>query len=187
MTASLQERATVLMSGGLDSSACAHFLAKRGAQVRGLFINHGQAAAQRESIASAAMADFLSIPLDVCVISSSHSFGAGELIGRNAMLIFSALFLASGGSGLLALGVHAGTPYYDCSENFFALASRLVSEISDGKTSLIAPFLGWTKLDVFFYFRDAGLPFELSYSCEKGTDPACGRCASCLDREALKC
>jgi 7-cyano-7-deazaguanine synthase len=182
-----QGQATVLMSGGLDSSACAHFLAKRGVEVCGLFINHGQAAAQRESIAGAAMAHFLSIPLDVCVISSDHSFGAGELIGRNAMLIFSSLFITCGRSDLLALGVHAGTSYYDCSNAFFASASRLVSEITDGKTSLIAPFLNWTKQDVFSYFRDAGLPVELSYSCEKGTDPICGRCASCRDREALRC
>ena len=111
MASNWQGQATVLMTGGLDSSACAHFLSKRGAEVRGLFINHGQAAVQRETIASAAMADFLSIPLDVRVISSDHSFGAGELIGRNAMLIFSALFFTCGRSDLLAFGVHAGTPY----------------------------------------------------------------------------
>jgi 7-cyano-7-deazaguanine synthase len=187
MASSLRGQATVLMSGGLDSSACAHFLANHGVRVSGLFINHGQAAAQRESIASAAMADFLSIPLDVCMLSSDRSFGAGELIGRNAMLIFSALFLTRGNSDLLALGVHAGTPYYDCSDAFFALTSRLVGEVTDGKTSLIAPFLSWTKQDVFSYFCNAGLPIELSYSCEKGSDPVCGCCASCLDREALKC
>jgi 7-cyano-7-deazaguanine synthase len=182
-----QGQATVLMSGGLDSSACAHFITGRGTEVRGLFIDYGQAAARLESNASAAMADFLSIPLDVCVISSNHSFGAGELIGRNAMLIFSALFFTRGRSDLLAIGIHAGTAYYDCSDPFFASASRLVSEITDGKTSLIAPFLDWTKHDVFSYFCDAGLPLELSYSCQKGTDPVCGRCASCLDREAMRC
>lgn len=187
MATSWRGLATVLMSGGLDSSACAHFLCKRGAKVHGLFVNHGQAAAQRESVASAAMAKFLSIPLDVCVVSSGQSFGTGEIIGRNAMLIFSALHFTRGRADLLALGVHAGTPYYDCSEAFVASASRLVSEITDGKTSLIAPFITWTKQDVFFYFRDAGLPIDLSYSCEKGTNPICGRCASCLDRAALTC
>jgi 7-cyano-7-deazaguanine synthase len=175
------------MSGGLDSLACAHFLNNHGVRVHGLFIDYGQAAAQREAAASAALANFLSIPLDRCTVSSECSFGAGELVGRNAMLIFSAVFLTRAESNLLALGVHAGTSYYDCSPAFFDVATRLVGEITDGKTSLIAPFLGWTKQDIFRYSRDAGLPIALSYSCENGTEPVCGRCASCLDREALKC
>lgn len=187
MAGSLKGQATVLMSGGLDSTACAHFLIRNGVRVRGLFIGHGQAAAQRETVASRAIAEFLSIPLDVRQLSGGTSFGAGEIIGRNAMLIFSALFTTQGHSNLLALGVHAGTPYFDCSEAFFSLAARLVHEITDGKTSLVTPFLSWTKQDVFAYFCKAGLPFDLTYSCELGSYPTCGRCASCLDREALKC
>ncbi|WP_369126933.1 7-cyano-7-deazaguanine synthase [Roseibium algicola] len=175
------------MSGGLDSSACAHFLSKQGVQVRGLFINYGQAALQAETAASRAMADFLSIPIDVCEVSNGQLFGAGELIGRNAMLIFSALFLSRGCSDLLALGLHAGTPYYDCSDRFINSASHLVSEITDNRTVLATPFLTWTKQEVVSYFCEAGLPTELSYSCELGLSPVCGRCASCLDREALLC
>ena len=52
-----QVQATVLLSGGLNSISCAHFLKQRGLSVRGLFIDHGQAAARNEAIASAALAD----------------------------------------------------------------------------------------------------------------------------------
>ncbi|HEY8873208.1 MAG TPA: 7-cyano-7-deazaguanine synthase, partial [Stellaceae bacterium] len=40
--------ATVLMSGGIDSAACAHLLAWEGNAINAVFINHGQAAATAE-------------------------------------------------------------------------------------------------------------------------------------------
>ena len=39
------KHATVLMSGGIDSAACAAFLAAQGIKVSALFVDHGQAAA----------------------------------------------------------------------------------------------------------------------------------------------
>ena|SRR5258708_3613513 len=187
MASHQQTQATVLLSGGLDSIACAHFLQQRGLTVRGLFIDHGQVAARREAAASAALAEWLAIPIEGCALSNTHRLGAGELLGRNAMLIFNALFLSQGVSGLLALGIHAGVPYFDCSEAFIVSAGRLVGELTDGRVSLVAPFIAWTKKDVFDYFMTAGLPLALTYSCESGTDPVCGICASCRDRKALGC
>jgi len=177
--------ATVLMSGGIDSTACIHFLQQRGERPHGLFINHGQAAASQEARAIAALASRLNIDVDTFQLSGTTQFGTGELVGRNAMLIFNALFLTQGCGGLLAVGIHAGTPYFDCSEAFISQVKRLVSEHTDGRVALIAPFIKWSKRDVFEYFRRESLPLELTYSCEAGTDPPCGRCASCWDRLAL--
>jgi 7-cyano-7-deazaguanine synthase len=177
--------ATVLMSGGVDSTACGRFLQRRGASVRGVFIDHGQAAAEREAKALGALAAHLSIEIDTFRLSGAHALGAGELVGRNAMLIFSALFLTRARPGLLAIGIHAGTPYFDCSGAFVDAAARLVSEHTDGKVSLVAPFVNWSKKDVFDYFVSERLPVELTYSCEAGTDPTCGNCSSCRDRRAL--
>ena len=53
--------ATVLISGGIQLAACAHFLCSRGMLVDGLFIDHGQAAAEREARAVSALADHLGI------------------------------------------------------------------------------------------------------------------------------
>ena len=96
MTTHQDTQATVLLSGGVDSIACAHFLQQRGFPVHGLFIDHGQAAARREAAASAALADRLAIPIEGCTLSHPYRLGAGELLGRNAMLIFNALFLTKG-------------------------------------------------------------------------------------------
>lgn len=179
--------ATVLMSGGIDSAACAHQMRAQGLQVEAIYINHGQAAALHESKAVSAITRHLEIPVKKISVRGLNKSGAGELVGRNAFLIFTALFSIRGRSGLLGLGLHAGTPYYDCSEAFVTQAGTLVSEHTDGKVSVIAPFITWTKKEVYDYFTSNKLPIELTYSCEAGTKPVCGACASCRDRKALGC
>ena len=182
-----QTRATVLLSGGIDSASCAHLLQHSGAEVRALFVDHGQAAAGREAVASAAVAEHLAIPLETCRVSNPRRLGAGELLGRNPMLLFNALFLTQGLTDFIALGLHAGVPYYDCSEAFASSAKRMLGELTDGRVSLVVPFISWTKREVFDYFLTTGLPLASTYSCESGSDPACGICASCRDRKALGC
>jgi len=177
-----RKRATVLVSGGIDSAACVHFLKKQDFEVGAIFVDYGQAARIHEAQASVAVAEYFGIHLRSCHFDGATSSGPGELVGRNAMLIFCALFAIRGWTGLLSLGIHAGTPYYDCSNSFVDAAARLVSEHTDGCVALYTPFLNWSKLDVYNFFRQENLPFEHTYSCEAGGDPPCGRCASCHDR-----
>jgi 7-cyano-7-deazaguanine synthase len=179
--------ATILMSGGIDSAACAHFLTRRGLELDGVFMDYGQAAAKFEADAVGALACHLNIPVQFFAFSGSNAFGPGELVGRNAFLIFATLFFTRGRPGLLALGLHAGTPYFDCSESFVASIKDLVLEQTNGCVSVVAPFISWTKKDIFDYFVSANLPIHLTYSCEAGTKPTCGVCASCRDRKALGC
>src|ERR1700744_2558448 len=104
-------RATVLFSGGIDSTSCVHFLRKDGYQVSGLFVDFGQAAARMERQSVIALSEEISIPINTLEVSRSDDFGAGELAGRNAFLIFAALLLGRCPEGIIALGIHAGTPY----------------------------------------------------------------------------
>jgi 7-cyano-7-deazaguanine synthase len=175
------------MSGGIDSSACAHFFKNRGNSITGVFVDYGQPAATHECRAVQLITEHLRAPLSTYRITGSASFSNGELIGRNAFLIVAAMFLSRCHSGLLALGIHAGTPYFDCSSAFFGTMGRLVAEHTDGAVTLVAPFLHWTKREVFDYFTSQRLPLNLTYSCEAGLKPPCGMCASCLDRQALGC
>lgn len=177
----------VLLSGGMDSAACVHLLRRGGHAIRGLFLDYGQAAAVPERRAAAWVAGHLEVPLSELSLSGAPRFGAGELTGRNAFFVFSALFLARPGCGVVALGVHGGTPYFDCSPAFVEAADRLVAEHTDGRVRVLAPLLAWTKADVLAYCRGVGLPLDRTYSCEAGTEPACGACASCRDRAALGC
>lgn len=180
-------KATVLLSGGIDSAALAHTLKTQGYDVVGLFIDYGQAARVAESTAVEALAEPLGIEVRTIKVSEPTGFGAGELIGRNAFLILTAIFLGCVHHGLIAIGIHAGTPYFDCTPAFVDQMKRLVEEHTDGRLTLVAPFVDWHKPQIVSYFRDAGLPIAPTYSCESGTIPPCGTCASCRDREALAC
>jgi 7-cyano-7-deazaguanine synthase len=89
----IKQHATVLMSGGIDSAACAYLLRERGFAVSGVFIDHGQAAAEPEGRAVTLIAEHLGVQLQTIRLEGSKSFGPGELVGRNGFLIFAALLL----------------------------------------------------------------------------------------------
>jgi 7-cyano-7-deazaguanine synthase len=180
-------QATVLLSGGIDSAACAYLLKSQGLSVEGLFFDYGQSAARREQEASVAIAKFIEIPISTVTVSGPAKHGSGEVTGRNAFLVFGALVVKPFCAGVLAIGIHAGTDYYDCSAAFLSSMSTLMAEHTNGLVSLIAPFREWSKKQVYDYFREAKLPIDLTYSCESGTDIPCSRCNSCRDRRVLGC
>lgn len=177
----------VLLSGGIDSLACAHFLKHQDANVSGLHFSFGQPAQELECKAAKEVADHLNINLAVIEISGYQLFNVGEIRGRNLALISIALMFAPIKSGGLAIGIHAGTQYYDCSIHFLDSASALASNCSGGRIELLAPFVSWSKSDIFSYARQQNLPLDLSYSCEVGGREPCERCLSCKDRKWLEC
>ena len=178
--------ALVLLSGGLDSAACAYVLKQQGLAVSGLFVDFGQASAARERDASAAVAKALDVNLTVRSIGPSYALGEGELPGRNALLISLGVFELGVRSGLVGIGVHAGTRYYDCSVPFIEAMNQLAQEQTDSRIAVTAPFVTWTKAEVYRVFQESGLAVEITYSCEAGATP-CGTCLSCRDRASLKC
>jgi 7-cyano-7-deazaguanine synthase len=127
------KNATVLFSGGIDSTSTALFLKSAGFAVRGLFVDFGQASRHMERNSIDRLKDLIGITVDEIQISSGSSHGTGELRGRNALLIFGAVLLGNCAPGGIAIGVHAGTPYYDCSSEFTEKIDALVRECSGGK------------------------------------------------------
>ncbi|RUM31563.1 MAG: 7-cyano-7-deazaguanine synthase, partial [Aquifex sp.] len=94
----------------------------------------------------------------------------------------------------IGIGVHAlDTPYPDCRPEFIASAEAAINAGSTfvAKTKkrihIYAPFLGMTKRDIALLGKELGVPFEKTYSCYMGTEPPCGECPTCRQREeALK-
>ena len=178
-------RAWVLLSGGLDSAACLSFYKNAGFRVRCLHVSFGQPASALERTAAEQIAGHFNVPLDVVYWSGARNFGPGEIVGRNAFLYLGLLIETNGESGVLAMGVHDGTPYFDCSTSFMSLMQELVDGYCHGRVQLAAPFISWSKHQVFEYCKSHTVPIDLTYSCEAGTDPPCGMCLSCRDREVL--
>lgn len=178
--------AWVLMSGGIDSTACAQFFINRGDKVTGIFVDYGQAARLVEYEAVTRVTHHLQIPLKETKFQCTNQFGEGEITGRNAFLIFAALVAISPARGVLSLGIHSGTEYYDCSTEFLSQIGDIVESYTGGAISLFCPFASKDKSFIYKYAEQTDVPIELTYSCEQGGIAPCGQCLSCGDRDALE-
>lgn len=178
-------KTVVLLSGGIDSSCCIAFYQQAGLDVSGVFVDYGQPVREREEQSARAIAHYYSIPLHVVRSTGPAQISEGEIAGRNAFLVFAAFLHVPLQSVLIALGIHAGSPYYDCSAHFIGHLNALLSGYSDGRASVAAPFLEWSKKAVFDFCREAKVPVELTWSCEVGPLVPCGHCLSCEDRAHL--
>ncbi|MAC89377.1 7-cyano-7-deazaguanine synthase [Maricaulis sp.] len=175
-------QATVLFSGGIDSWSVVKFLSSRSYSISPVHIDFGQAAATAERSACRELLKETELVLETIDILSSVEIGIGEIAGRNAMLCSAALTLCTRKPDVLAIGIHAGTPYFDCSPAFFERMDQLIAETTEGATRLLAPFLTWEKPAIIDYATSAGLHLDQTYSCERGEVPPCGECLSCEDR-----
>ena len=176
---------SILMSGGIDSSACVNFYLEESWDVRGIFIDYGQAAAGQETVASRSIAKHFKIPLRKICITGINKKGIGVVQGRNALLLMTALMESSSDESMIAIGVHAGTNYSDCSPPFIRKMQSVYDMYTGGRIRIGAPFLRWGKLDIYRYCLDRHLPLHLMYSCERGKTKPCGRCATCRDIKAI--
>ena len=89
------------------------------------------------------------------------------------------------GTYKIILGIHDGTGYADCTQQFVDQMNRVIDCYANGTIILEAPFVSWFKSEIVSYCKDNSLPVHLTYSCETGAVPPCGHCLSCLDRKEL--
>lgn len=175
-------KVVVLLSGGLDSAACVAFYQKLDYDVEGLFCDYGQPAATEEYKAAQRVADYFDISLHTVEVDNLSIPNSGEISGRNALLVMIALSYFGYGIYKIALGIHAGTSYADCSIGFVDATNRMLDCYASGMICLEAPFVEWQKGAIAEYVKGKGIPYQITYSCERGVNPPCGCCGSCADR-----
>lgn len=158
-----------------------------GHAVAAIFVDYRQPTRAKEEVSAKAVATHYNIPLEVIRCEVSEKNHTGEIRGRNAFLVSTALLFASMEKGAICLGIHKGTPYYDCSESFATDMARIVSGYTNGLVTLSLPFLNWSKQMIYQFAREANVPVRLTWSCEVGPVIPCGQCLSCMDREKLAC
>ncbi len=181
----LRPEVLVLLSGGLDSSACLQFYKQIGRQPCALFVDYGQAAAINEEQAANAIAAHFDIQLHLAKWRGVRNKSTGNITARNAFLLFAALIESPPEITIVAIGVHDGTEYADCSATFIERMQFVYDLYTEGAVQVAAPFVSWSKSEVFAYAKANNLPVDLTYSCEAGGIPRCGKCLSCQDLEAL--
>lgn len=174
----------ILMGGGIDSTALAHYFLSRGYRVRGLHYDYGQPAAAAEKRAAKAIAEHYRFPLDFQRLSTPVQRIGYEFVGRNALLLLTAAATHGYQYDALGLGIHKGTPYYDCSRAFIHHMQSLLDGYFQGALQLQAPFVDLTKAEILCFCHAEKIPLEMTFSCEIGPDYPCGVCPSCKDRLA---
>lgn len=175
----------LLLGGGIDSTALIAFYLSCGSSVRGIHFNYNQPSFEGEHRAVLALTQHYNISLTTIDLGLKIACTQGEYHCRNATLLFSAASILPSKKGRFAIGIHAGTPYYDCSKKFVEDMQRIFDGYFAGSVQIEAPFVEFTKKDVFKYCKIAKVPINLTFSCERRGDIPCGECPSCLDRNEL--
>lgn len=182
----MNKNVLVLFSGGIDSTSCVYYYQKLGYNVKGLFINYGQPAALKEQIAIGNLSKLLKIETIQVETNLLPNIEKGLILGRNYLLLSLALSCYPYKEGIISLGIHSGTKYPDCSTNFVKLNQQIIDLYTNGNIVLDCPFISLQKNDIYNYFINSNIPFELTYSCELGGDTPCGKCLTCMDIKALQ-
>lgn len=108
---------------------------------------------------------------------------------RNGIMLSIAAGLAdSRGLSTVMLANHSGDHevYADCRPGFVADMGAAISAGTDGHVTLNAPYTGLTKADIARRGAAMGIDYSTTYSCYRGGERHCGRCATCRERrEAL--
>jgi 7-cyano-7-deazaguanine synthase len=175
----------VLLSGGIDSASCINFYLEQNHCVEAIHIDYGQKSAEKELIAAQGIANYYKIPIHYIKLDGGKKFDKGDIIGRNSLLLNIALINFNMTSGIIALGVHSGTSYVDCSEAFINSIQHTFDLYTNGNIIIGTPFIKWNKLEIWRYAKLKNIPLNTTYSCELGLIQPCNECVSCKDLNFL--
>jgi 7-cyano-7-deazaguanine synthase len=184
-----RKKVVVLASGGLDSTACIAYYLHHGYPVELLWVNYEQKAARMERLAIRRVARFYKLPLQTIQIKGlkwKADKNNPEYPGRNAIMALCGATSLFHESGLISMGIHAGTNYVDCSEAFQQQIANMIALLFHGAVAVDFPFATWSKADIAQFSVQYDAPIQLTYSCLEGTQPPCGKCESCLERQSLQ-
>lgn len=180
-----KRRAIVLASGGIDSTACLSYYKESGHNVEAIFVDYGHPANPVEHEHLESLCKHYSIPHSLIKVSGIDIGREWEIRGRNGFFILAALMARPTFAGLLSLGIHGCSSYYDCGQKFIKLMSNLVSDYTQGTVQLDFPFIEMDKAGIVQYCKSRNVPLDITYSCQTGSVPPCGKCPSCKDRLAV--
>jgi 7-cyano-7-deazaguanine synthase len=131
--------------------------------VSALFIDYSQPDCEREFSAASAISSYYGIPLRRIAVSDC-SVPEGYVPARNSLLLSLALMNFDHEYGLIALGIHAGTPYVDCSPDFVHEMQQVFDLYTNGRVRIDVPFLKWTKSEIWEYAQMKRVPVHLTHS-----------------------
>ncbi|MFP9061988.1 7-cyano-7-deazaguanine synthase QueC [Natrialbaceae archaeon A-chndr2] len=207
---SKNERAVILVSGGMDSATAVYEAIDRGYDPHFLHTSYGQRTETKEYECANALAEEVDVA-DFLHIETTHlsKIGASSLTDedlevsdanlnsdeiptsyvpfRNANLLAMAISYAEANDcSAVFMGAHSEdfAGYPDCRPAFFDAFQRVIDVGTKPETEieLVAPFVEWSKTDIAERGLELDVPYHLTWSCYRDEKPACGTCDSCALR-----
>lgn len=204
------EKAVVLVSGGMDSATAVYEAIDRGYEPYFLHTSYGQRTENKEYECAKALAEEVSAA-DFLHIETGHlsKIGASSLTDdelevadadmeseeiptsyvpfRNANLLSMAVSYAEANEcTAIFIGAHSEdfSGYPDCRPEFFEAFQHVIDVGTKPATEieLVAPFVEWSKTEIAERGLELGVPYEMTWSCYRDEAPACGTCDSCAFR-----
>jgi 7-cyano-7-deazaguanine synthase len=207
----IQTKAIVLVSGGMDSCASLAIARESGYDVHVLHINYGQRTEDRELKAFNDLAKFYGIPENkrlVCSIAHLAAIGGSSLTDanipvteadldstdipssyvpfRNAHLLSIAVSWAEviGAEKIFIGAVYEDSSGYpDCRPEYYKAFNALIKAgTAASNIQIETPILYLTKDQIVTRALTLNAPLHLTWSCYQSSDKACGLCDSCALR-----
>lgn len=204
------ERAVILVSGGMDSATAVYEAMDRGYDPYFLHTSYGQETEDREYECAKALADEVNAK-DFLHVATEHlsAIGTSSLTDedvaveeadldseeipssyvpfRNANLLSMAVSYAEANDcTAVFIGAHSEdfSGYPDCRPAFFEAFQQVIDVGTKPETDikLVAPFVEWSKTDIAERGLELDVPYDLTWSCYRNETPACGTCDACAFR-----
>jgi 7-cyano-7-deazaguanine synthase len=203
-------RAVCLVSGGLDSCVAAAEAYAKGLSLAFLHVNYGQRTEQREQRAFESIANYYGVVERLLVdLDYLGQIGGSALTDRSVAIPRGDLertgvpvsYVPFRNGNLLSIAVswaetlpaeyvylgaveEDSSGYPDCREEFFRAFDRLIAVGTHPETTIeiATPLLHLTKSEIILRGVELEAPLEMTWSCYRSGDVACGRCDSCLLR-----
>lgn len=205
-------RAIVVCSGGLDSTAVTGYAKQKHDEIILLHFDYGCRATDQEKRAIEKIANFLECPFRIIPIDYSPMKGDSTLFGcdqietgkagveyaldwvpaRNLVLLsYAVAFAEANGYGYIYLGnnLEEGGAYPDNEQQWITdLSNTLYGAVQNGvKVEIKQPLGNLMKREIVEFGKRVGSPLHLSYSCYNGGKDHCGKCGPCyMRKEAFK-
>lgn len=199
----------VLLSGGMDSLVTAAIAKNECDEIYFLHLNYGQKTEDREMRSFRRMCNYYN-PKDVLVADISYlkviggssltdskmnvkDYDGAEGVPDSYVPFRNAHLVTIGTSWAEVIGankIYVGaveedsSGYPDCRESFYNALQKAIDlgTKDETKIKLITPIIHKSKAEIIKLGAELEAPVELSWSCYKNNDIACGKCDSCVLR-----
>lgn len=203
-------KAICLISGGMDSAVCASIAKSSGYELAFLHLNYGQKTEQKELKCFYELVKHFKVEQKLIVdVSHFHQIGGSSLTDNSISIseaqpdskIVPTSYVPFRNANILSIAVawaeviHSEkifigaseedfSGYPDCRKVFYDKFNELITvgTKSDSNIQVVTPLIHKTKSEIVKLGNELKTPLELTWSCYKNEDKACGICDSCALR-----